>query len=215
VTRLCAAHGRAIVVEDDLLVAPSFLGFLNRGLECYADEPRVYQISGYMYPGEYGGSSDALFLPMISCWGWATWKRAWDNYDPTLAGFERLQSDAELRRRLNLNGAYDYFGMAMQQRRRMIDSWGICWHVSVFMRGGLVLYPRRSLVQNLGVDASGTHGAGHSALQPPLGDVGIEPNTLRLPAAVEVDEAALGKVERLLRSMRPGLIGRTLNWLRA
>ena len=54
VTRLCRDHGRVIVVEDDLVVAPQFLGFLNRGLNVYANTPNVYQISGYMFPGDFG-----------------------------------------------------------------------------------------------------------------------------------------------------------------
>ncbi len=214
VTRLCDAHGCAVVVEDDLQVAPDFLGFLNRGLDRYAGETGVYQISAYMYPCEYGNRSDALFLPMISCWGWATWKRAWDNYDPTLSGYAQISADATLRQRFDLNGAYDYFEMATQQRKGTIDSWGICWHMSVFIRDGLVLYPRRTLVQNIGVDASGTHGGGHSELQLTLGDERVDTAMLRFPSTVQVDKPALRQVEHLLRSMKPGLIKRFLNWIR-
>ena len=93
---------------------PGFLEFLNRGLDRYADAEQVFQISGYMYPGRYG-EHEAFFLPMISCWGWATWKRAWAHYDGKMSGFGQLTADESLRRRFNLNGAYDYFSMASQQ----------------------------------------------------------------------------------------------------
>jgi hypothetical protein len=210
--RMCDAHGLVIAVEDDLIVAPGFLAFLNDGLQRYADDERVFQISGYMYPGRYGGD-DAFFLPMISCWGWATWKRAWALYDPAMSGYARLAADRDLRRRFDLDGAYDYFAMATQQQRGLLDSWGIRWHLSVFLRDGLVLYPPVSLVRNAGIDGSGTHGAGHARLQEEFkfGEGG--PAALRLPDRIVVDDDNLRRVEALLRSMKPGLLRRCLTWL--
>jgi len=212
VGRMCDAHGRVIAVEDDLIVAPGFLAFLNEGLNRYADDEKVFQVSGYMYPGQYGGDN-AFFLPMISCWGWATWKRAWAFYDPKMSGFAQLAASKELRRRFDLDGAYDYFAMASQQQRGLLDSWGIRWHLSVFLRDGLVLYPPVSLVRNAGVDGSGTHGAGHSRLQEELKPGGGGPISFRLPDRIATDDANAKRVEMLLRSMRPGLVRRLTTWL--
>ena len=41
-----------------------------------------------------------------------------------------------------------------------LDSWAIRWYWSVFMENGIVLYPPESLVNNTGLDGSGTHGGG-------------------------------------------------------
>ena len=168
VSEICTARGRAIVVEDDLLVAPQFLTFLNRGLDRYADEPNVFQISGYMFPVVTEPSSDGLFLPLISCWGWGTWQRAWSQFDPSATGYRQLAGDPDLRARFNLDGNYDYFGMLADQIEGKIDSRGVRWLLSVFLKGGLVLYPRRSLVQNVGIDGTGTHGVGTASLQDQL-----------------------------------------------
>jgi len=209
VRRLCDEFGRAIVVEDDLVVAPGFLEFLNLALDRYEKEVKVMQVSGYMYPGEFGASDESLFLPMISCWGWATWKRAWDRYDLTMAGYEVLRRDSGLRREFDLDGAYDYFDMLKRQVTGQIDSWGIRWHLSVFMLHGLVLYPTRSLVRNIGVDGSGTHGGGTSELQRGLSTE--EPSApVRFPGKVEIDQDALSRVAANLRSMRSGLLTRLL-----
>ena len=209
ITRLCAERGRVIAVEDDRVVAPGFLQFLNRGLDRYANAEQVFQISGYMYPGQYG-ECEAFFLPMISCWGWATWKRAWAHYDGKMSGFEKLIADENLRRRFNLNGAYDYFSMASQQYNQSLDSWGIRWHLSVFLKDGLVLYPPASLVQNAGTDGSGTHGAGHAQLQRALENGSVD---IRLPDRIVADEQKLGQVEALLRSMKPSIVRRAVSWL--
>src|SRR3984893_18062039 len=160
VTEVCAARGRVIVVEDDLVVAPDFLMFLNAGLDRYRSEESVLQISGYGYPANVHSTPQTFFLPMVSCWGWATWSRAWAAFDPKMSALAELDVDPVARRRFNVDDTYDYYGMACQQRQGKIDSWGIRWQLSLFARGGLVLYPRQSLVYNSGVDASGTHGAG-------------------------------------------------------
>jgi hypothetical protein len=209
VRRLCDEFGRVVVVEDDLVVSSGFLEFLNQALDHYEKEEKVMQVSGYMYPGEFEAPDAALFLPMISCWGWATWKRAWDRYDPVMTGYEVLCRDRELRKKFDLGGAYDYFDMLKRQVTGKIDSWGICWHLSVFMQHGLVLYPTRSLVCNIGVDGSGTHGGGTIELQRDLSTE--EPSALvRFPGKVEIDEAAFAQVAANLRAMRTGLLTRLL-----
>jgi hypothetical protein len=157
VTRLCDQHGSVIVVEDDLLVAPHFLEYMNHALELYRDQDRAMQVSGYMVPVDLDADTDAVFLPFTTSWGWATWSRAWRHFDPQMSAFERLAADPALRHAFNLEGAYDYFDLLRRQKRGRVDSWAIRWYLSVFMRGGLTLYPVRSLVQNIGFDGSGTH----------------------------------------------------------
>ena len=157
-TRLCAESGQAIVVEDDLLTSPHFLRYMNDALQRYRDEASVMQVAGYMFPVELELSEDALFLPFVGSWGWATWARAWAHFDPAAGAYEALKADRKLRRRFDLNGAYPYFQMLEMQLRGQVDSWAIRWYLSTFMRDGLTLYPRKSLVENIGFDGSGVHG---------------------------------------------------------
>ncbi len=213
VGRLCAEHGRAIVLEDDLIVAPDFLGFLNAGLDRYKTDERVMQVSGYMYPGRFASDTDAVFLPIVTCWGWATWKRAWDRYDPTAAGYARLQTDLELRRRFNINGAYDYYGMLERQIKGRIDSWAVRWLLSVVLADGIVLFPPFSLVENIGVDGTGTHGGGSLALHGKLVPGRRLPAPLRFPPGLEVDQLAFAEVQRILRELKTGIFGRLMKKL--
>lgn len=211
VSEVCSEHGRAIVVEDDLLVAPNFLSFLNAGLDRYAEEPTVMQISAYSYPAHDRNAPQAFFLPMISCWGWATWASAWSRFDPSMALLARLDTDPVMRRRFNIDGAYDYYGMACQQRSKTIDSWGVRWQLSLFAHGGLVLYPRETLVSNIGVDASGTHGAGQAWLQR---DLNLRDGVTRdwsWPTTIATDVGGMSQVKRLLDSGRPSFFRQVLN----
>jgi len=118
------------------------------------------QVSGYMFPiKELANKTEAIFLPLISCWGWGTWRRAWQYFDPNAIGWEVLKIDNAMRSRFNFDQAYDYFEMLKAQMSGVIDSWAIRWHWSVFKNNGYVLYPPISHVDNIGLDGSGTHGS--------------------------------------------------------
>jgi GT2 family glycosyltransferase len=152
-----------VVVEDDLVVAPGFLRYLNHALQYYAGEERVMQIAAHMYPTDLPVEGDAVFLPLASSWGWATWRRAWQHFDPTMADADRVLNDRALRHAFNMNGSHPSATYLERQRKGQADSWYIRWYLSIFMRGGLVLYPRHSLVRNGGFDGTGVHcGAGGS-----------------------------------------------------
>lgn len=158
VTRLVNQYGRLIVLEDDLVLEPGFLEFMNMALERYAEERQIMQVSGYMFPCAIKEDTDAVFLPLTTSWGWATWARAWNFFDNGALGAEQLKQDPALRDKFNLDGAYDYANMLFSQCAGRIDSWAIRWYWSVFKAEGLVLFPVRSLLRNDGFDGSGTHG---------------------------------------------------------
>ncbi len=164
VTSVVNQHGRIIVLEDDLVVTPHFLDFMNRALDKYENEQQVIQVSGYMFPVKLDIEEDALFLPLTTSWGWATWQRAWQLFDPDAKGYVQVKADLALRKRFNLDGAYDYFSMLEGQLAGRVDSWAIRWYLATFLLGGLTLYPRQSLVLNAGFDGSGTHGAASGQL---------------------------------------------------
>jgi hypothetical protein len=159
VTKLCEDFGRVIVLEDDLLVSSGFLRYMNDALNLYEKKDKVMQVSGHMFAvQELTGSDDAFFLPFTSSWGWATWARAWNDFDSEAEGWEQLKTNKEKRVRFNLDNSYDYYSMLEKQMAGKIDSWAIRWYWTVYKQDGLVLYPSSTLVNNIGFDGSGTHG---------------------------------------------------------
>lgn len=159
-------YGRVIVLEDDLVTAPGFLRYMNQALERYEDEEQVMQISGHMFDVEIEAETDAIFLPFPNSWGWATWKRAWEHFDPLMTGYEQLKKDRRLRHKFNREGTRDFFNMLKLQLKGEIDSWAIRWYLSVFLIRGLTLFPTNSLVKNIGFDNSGTHCRNSPSMQP-------------------------------------------------
>ena len=157
VTRLCDEYGRVIVMEDDLLVAPGFLTFMNAALEKYALEERVMQISGFIFSEKLRVARKGLFLNFPTSWGWATWKRAWDKFDLAAEGYSVLKRNPEMIKAFNLDGRYDYFSMLKRSLAGRVQSWAVRWHLTIFMNKGLVLYPSETLVRNIGFDGSGVN----------------------------------------------------------
>lgn len=158
VTQIISKFGRIIVLEDDLIVDNCFLNFLNKALIQYEHASKVMQVSGYMFPIPiFSHRQTPLLLPNISSWGWATWSRAWKNFDPVSNGWELLLSNKVMRREFDVGGSYAYSDMLFRQVMGEIDSWAIRWNWSVYRCSGLVLYPPVSLVKNIGFDGSGTH----------------------------------------------------------
>ncbi len=157
ISELCARHGRAIAIEDDVVVSSTFLRYVNEALDRYAHDESVFSVSGYMYPCHLPTGADATFLPLFSPWGWATWDRAWRTFDTAGRGHARLVADRRLRRRFDLGGRYPFFEMLCSQRAGRVDSWAIRSYLTLFTRGQLSLFPRRSLVANEGFDGSGVN----------------------------------------------------------
>ena len=168
------------------------------------------QVSGYMYPCALEPAAGSGFLPSISCWGWATWDRAWRLYDGTLAAWDAILRDPPARRSFDMEGAYDYSGMIERVRAGKLESWGVIWYLSVFSCGGLVLYPRKSLVSNTGFDGSGTH-ADHRTRNM-IGAVSLwdAQGQFQFPERVETDRQYYSESRRLILGSQMGW----RSWLR-
>lgn len=204
VTEVVNTFGRAIVIEDDLELSPLFLTFMNKGLDRYHDDEKVYQISGYMFDmHKLKMEQTALFLPLTVSWGWATWQRAWDQFDPEASGWESLRKDKNLRRSFNLEGSYDYATMLEKQMSCQRNSWAIRWYWTVFKAKGLVLFPPVSQVKNTGFDGSGTHGYG-LLRRFSKNNSAIAVADIELPESVCVDQKMYAAVKKALHRQNGG-----------
>ena len=159
VTTQVNRYGKVIVLEDDLVVAPFFLQFMNDALETYKDEPQVGHIQACDFTQE-PNLPDTFFIRWTGSWGWATWDRAWKHFNPN--GQELLQEleERKLTYTFDFNGKYGYTRMLRRQIAGQNNSWAIRWNASLFLKGILSLNVGRSLVQNEGFDGSGTNCGG-------------------------------------------------------
>ncbi len=156
VSKMLSQHESVIVIEDDIVTAPGFLRFMNDGLHRFATDERVISIHGYSYPTS---PTEPFFVRGADCWGWATWRRGWALYEADGAALLRRLRAERLIDDFDFNGSYPYSRMLEDQIEGKNDSWAVRWYASAFLAERLTLYPGRTLVQNIGTDGTGTHGA--------------------------------------------------------
>ena len=156
VNETVSEFGRVIVMEDDLVSSPYFLSFMNDGLEYYESDDRVASIHAYVYPVEEK-LPETFFLRGADCWGWATWKRGWDLFEPDGSKLLAEIEERRLSKCFDMDGVYPYTKMLKDQVVGKNKSWAVRWHASAFLRNKFTLYPGRCLIQNIGTDNSGTH----------------------------------------------------------
>lgn len=190
-------YDQVIILEDDLVVSPHFLKYMNEALNIYKNEPRVAAIHGYLLPLN-ASIPETFFLKGADCWGWATWSRAWRKFNPN--GFELL-NELKLRNltsEFDLGGVCPYTKMLANQVAGLNQSWAIRWQASVFLNEMLTLYPCRSLVQNIGNDNSGIHCSASNDYDVHLTETPIR--VLRIP--VEESLIALSAVKNFYKKIR-------------
>lgn len=159
VTRMVNKFGRVIVLEDDLVVAPYFLQFMNDALDMYKDEPKVGHIQACDFTKD-PSLPETFLIKWTGSWGWATWDRAWKNFNPDGRALLKELEDRGLTYTFDFNGKYGYTRMLRRQIEGKNNSWAIRWNASLFLKDILSLNVGKSLVQNEGFDGSGTNCGG-------------------------------------------------------
>jgi hypothetical protein len=183
VTELLDKAGKVIVLEDDLTTSPGFLKYMNDALDFYASEEKVMHISGYWFPVKKSAERlpETFFYRVASCWGWATWKRAWQSMETdTRVLIDNINRIPEGIKRFNIENSYPHYMQLDQNINGAINTWAVKWYASVFLQKGLCLHPNVSLVQNIGFDNSGFHSKTTSIFDWPALSPGISVNNIPL-----------------------------------
>jgi GNT-I family len=159
ITKTVDQFGQVIVMEDDVLVAPGFLNYMNDALELYENTPEVMHISGFSRD-EFRTiplATSTYFFYHTTCWGWATWKRAWDKFTPDALRVKNEVSNKGDIKKLNMDNTFEMFWGLKAIADGKFQSWNTVWHSVVFLNDGFCLHPVKSMVSNIGHDGSGTN----------------------------------------------------------
>lgn len=158
VTEVINKYGKVIVVEDDCVVSPHFLNYINNALDFYQDKKHIGCLSGYTpdfsLPSDYKNDVFAAYRS-CSC-TWATWKDRWEGVDWELKDIKDFYNSPKLVRRLNSNGS-DRFIRLYRQTKGNGSSWSVRFGAHLVKKNLLTVYPRFSYITNIGCDESGVH----------------------------------------------------------
>lgn len=149
-----------IILEDDCLPSSSWFPFAAEMLARYRDDERIVCISAsHVHGSSHTPTSSYFFSRHNHCWGWASWRRAWQHYDREMAAWPKLRNTEWLTDVGDGSRSFhfywkDIFDMAYAGK---VDSWAYRWTFSCWAKGGLTVLPARNLVSNIGFGADATH----------------------------------------------------------
>ncbi len=174
VSELLTIHNEIIVLEDDIKVSKGFLRYMNDALTFYKHNNKVGCIHAWNYNLDLNGQKEeTFFLRGADCWGWATWKRAWDLFEPNGEYLLDKIKSKKLEYSFNRNGTHSFVKMLEDQINGKNDSWAIRWHASLFLNNKFCLQPVRPIVKNIGLDGSGVHSGSTPILQRPVDFINV------------------------------------------
>ncbi len=156
VSQLVQEYGKVIVFEDDLLSSPFTLSYFNDALRRYMHQEKVMHIGAYMYPLPDKNLPQTFFYRAATSWGWATWGRAWKNFNPDIDDLTGQFSKQQIKQ-FSIEGTMNFWKQMQEFKAGKNNSWAIRWYASVFLAGGLTLNPSKSFIHNIGHDGSGVH----------------------------------------------------------
>jgi len=160
IRQLLEQYGNIIFLEEDIVTAPGFLKFMNEALVYYKKSKDILSVSGYTPPLSSLNSyrNDVYKLTRFNAWGFATWRDKFDpfGFDINEHGVENYIKNSDFKEKFNQNGE-DLYEMLMQEYNGNLDALDVKIMFYEFKYNKHTIYPRKSLVQNIGHDGSGIH----------------------------------------------------------
>lgn len=197
VTQLINDYGKVIVFEDDLITSTHTLTYFNDGLNRYQDEEKVMHIGAYMYPLRAENLPQSFFYRAATSWGWATWGRAWQHFEPNIDTLLN-QFDGKKKSAFAIDNTMNFWKQMQEFKKGKNNSWAIRWYASIFLKGGLTLNPSQSLVNNIGHDGTGVHSGIND-----IYNVIINPKPItEFPAVIEENLTAYQTIKEFLANRK-------------
>ncbi|CAK6687483.1 nucleotide-diphospho-sugar transferase [Synechococcus sp. CBW1107] len=149
-----------IVLEDDCVPHQDFFPYCANLLKRYRHDKRIWCISGNNFQnGLWRGDGSYYFSRYNHCWGWATWRRCWENYDQNLSQWPNIL-DFDYLMTIFEDPIERHYWRRIWQRlmtKNEPDSWAYRWTLTCLANGGLTILPNRNLVRNIGFGEDATH----------------------------------------------------------
>lgn len=179
-----------IILEDDCLADNSFFYYCRELLDKYRNDERIMCISGDNYQnGIKRGETSYYFSIFNHCWGWATWKRAWNLYDLEMKNYDQAETKSWMSG--NISGYFNkiyWLDQFKKSRENKLNSWAVPWTYACWSHSGLTCLPNSNLVGNLGHGEKSTHTKkDHHLANLPISAISLP---LSHPRKIEVDKKA-------------------------
>ena len=149
-----------IILEDDCIPHKDFFYFCKDMLARFRSDERIWCISAHnLQNGEIHGDGSYYFSRYSHCWGWATWKRCWDLYDPNIEQWPIIKKNNTLKQILDNKKQIKYWEKIFDNlfNHSFPDTWDYQWTFTCLINSGLTVIPNINLIENIGFDEEATH----------------------------------------------------------
>lgn len=172
-----------IILEDDCLPNSSFFTYCEQMLRLYRNDKKVMCISGDNFlPKEKQKSNGYFFSKYVHIWGWASWRRAWKNYDVEINDWPEIRKG----NRLNI-----YFDNYLEKLHwtilfnaahdGKIDTWDYQLVYHIWKNSGLSLVPNINLISNIGFAKDALHTKDTNSISSNLATGKIKIKSTKIP----------------------------------
>lgn len=187
ITWVLSQEDRTMILEDDVVPTQQFFRYCQEMLEYYKNNPRVMMVSGTNLQKSVPIKNQYTFSCFSSIWGWATWKRAWDLYDPDVKDWPEVDKRGDLKC-VQSGFAYLFLKRNVQSvYTKKKDTWDIQWDYCRHKNRGLGVVPKENMITNIGFDrADATHTTGGSDEDFSVGEMAF-PINFNVPVKRDVD----------------------------
>lgn len=148
-----------IILEDDCLPHLTFFRFCEALLDKYRDDERIAMISGDNFQfGKKRTAYSYYFSRYSHIWGWASWRRAWKNYDVNMTLWPEFRDSGCLQDCLGDTKSIRYWKKIFERvYLGKIDTWDYQWLFTCWIQGMLTILPNFNLISNIGLTPEATH----------------------------------------------------------
>lgn len=148
-----------IIIEDDCLPNSDFFRFCDELLEKYRYDTRVRHIAGGNFQqGLKRGEASYYFSKISHVWGWASWRRAWADYDVTLNKYREDEGKAAIYNVFDDKWIAESWSQIFSEMKKGgIDTWDYQWGFTNFFNNALCVIPNVNLISNIGFGQNATH----------------------------------------------------------
>lgn len=152
---------QGIIIEDDCVMRDSFFPFVEEMLIRYRDDNRIGMIDAANYSQQIEIPDSYGFSRYKSTNGWGTWRRAWQLMDLDMEWRKGKYKDSIIRNMGYKSKDIRYW----KYRIKAVDlndvsAWDWQWYFTLAANNMLGIYPKYSLITNIGFGEGATHTSG-------------------------------------------------------
>ncbi|MCL2792951.1 MAG: nucleotide-diphospho-sugar transferase [Spirochaetaceae bacterium] len=147
-----------IILEDDCLPSSSFFPYCEELLNKYKDDARIFHIAGHN-PLTYTKMKYSYYFARIQhCWGWASWRRAWEKYSFDINDLNSFMRQKKINKIFATKADRIYWtNIFIGMAEHKVDTWDYQWTYTIFNNNGICINPSKNLVTNIGFGPDATH----------------------------------------------------------